>query len=341
MTRVRRAFAVAGVLAALAQAVPGAALAQPEAPSGPATVGDASGEDDVARARRMFFEGVAAEDARDYARAIDLYEEVRRRVVSAQLLFNLASCHEHLDHLLLARDLFEAAVVEADKRGSEDVAREARTRRERVTSRLPRLVFRRMPSAADAELTVDEKAVDPEAGPVFVDPGTHRVVARARDGKRRYELTARLEAGTTRTIDLDLDSPPPASGTPPLPPPQHRSFVVPLLLGGVAVALGATAVGTGVAGYADRDRYLELNATPTADNRSERERLESKGDTLYAVSAVFTTAFAVTAGLALYFALAKQTPASPTVTSPIGGTARGPAEHAWRLRSTPSSLCRR
>jgi len=331
---------MAVALAALAQAVPGAALAQPEAPTGPAPAGDASGEDDVARARQLFFEGVAAEDAREYARAITLYEDVRRRVVSAQVLFNLASCHEHLDHLLVARDLFEAAVVEAEKRGSEDVAHEARARRERVIGRLPRLVFRRMPSAADAELTVDEKSVDPDAGPLFVDPGTHRVVARARDGKRRYELTARLEPGTTRTIDLDLDAPPAATSAPPTPPPQHKSLVVPLVLGGVAVALGATAVGTGVAGYADRDRYLELNATPTAENRPERERLESKGDTLYAVSAVFTTAFVVTAGLAVYFALAKQTPAPPALASPLARTARGSAEHAWRLPSAASSICR-
>lgn len=259
----------------------------------------------LARARAAFFEGVAAEDRHEFAAAADAYERARAITVSPQLLFNLASCRERLGELLRARDTFEEARALAEARGATEIEAEARSRRDAVVARVPRLVLRARASAAGAAIRVDGAPVEPGAGPVLLEPGPHRVVAE-REGAGPFELTFDAAPGTERVVEIELLERRlvVVEERRPAPPAKKLSYTPAIALGGVAAASGVVAAVTGALGYAGRDRYLELNGAPTSDNRGEREDLARRGNALYLTSAVFTGVFVVAGAAAVYFALA-------------------------------------
>jgi len=287
----------------------------------------------VARARALFFEGVAAEDAKDFARAAARYEEARRIVASPQILFNLASCQERLGRLVEARRLFEEARDAAEGaggRGGAEVAAEARQRRDGLDARMPRIVVRLRESAAGATVLLDGQAIDPAASPHRVDPGAHRIVARADGTLGSFDLSFDAQVGTERVVDVDLVLSPPAAA--PLASSSSSSSSLAarsaasraaagptapvLVLAGVAIAAGIGAVATGVVGYGDRDRYLELNGAPTPDNRGERESLRESGTALYTASAVLSVTAVVSAAVGVYLHL-RQRAQAPSVASAV------------------------
>ena len=50
-----------------------------------------------------------------------------------------------------------------------------------------------------------------------------------------------------------------------------------------------------------RERFVELNADPTADNRAEREGLRSSGQTMFTLNLVFLAAGVLAGGFAAYY----------------------------------------
>ncbi|MBL8609212.1 MAG: hypothetical protein JNL38_17925 [Myxococcales bacterium] len=265
----------------------------------------AAEEDALSRARAAFFEGVAAEDRRDYGAAVAAYERARAITLSPQLLFNLASCRERLGELLRARDTFEEARALAEARGAAEIEAEARARRDGVAARVPRLLLRARASAAGAAIRVDGAPVEPGAGPVLLEPGTHRVVAE-REGAGPFELTFDAAPGTERVVEIELLERRlvVVEERRPSPPSKQVNYTPAVALGGAAAVSGVVAVVTGALGYAGRDRYLELNGAPTAENRAEREELAARGNTLYVTSAIFTGVFVVAGAAAVYFTIA-------------------------------------
>jgi|GEM_PF-3674957 len=268
--------------------------------------GPAPQEAPIDEARRLFREAVEREDAGDLAGALALYERARLLAVSPQLLYNLASVEERLDHLVRARDLFEAAAAEAAARANEDVAREASSRAEHVAQRIPRVRLRLPPGSAGAVVTLDSVPVDAEPDPRSVDPGEHRVFARALDGAS-FELAFTAAAGEERIIEVVFarrDAPePPNSPVPTLLEkrvPAKPSYAPAAIVGTGAVVLAGLAAATFAAGRAKKELYVERNDAPTAANLSEREELKAAGESLYTASTVFGVGAVVVGGTAVY-----------------------------------------
>jgi hypothetical protein len=262
--------------------------------------------DHVADARRLFFDGVAAEDRRDFAAAIAMYERVEKVAVSPQLLFNLGHCNEGLGRLLEARKRYAAARDLADERAVADVAAESRQRVERLDRMMPRVVLRAGPSAEGAVVVLDDRVLEKSSGSFELDPGPHRIVATKAGASARFELAFEAEMGAERvvTIELVVTAPEaPAKGVVAAPDVQPKSRVPMFVLGGIAAASAIGAVTTGAIGYAGREDYIDLNTHPTADNRDERESLRSRGDALYVTSAILIGTTVLAAGGALYFYL--------------------------------------
>jgi hypothetical protein len=104
--------------------------------------------------------------------------------------------------------------------------------------------------AAGLRISVDEPQVEvrvdgrligmsPIADTAFVTPGRHTVEARKGSATRTQTLVG--EAGVEKLVTLRLGSPEVASSTPPITDEPGRRSVVPLIVGGAAVAVGLTA----------------------------------------------------------------------------------------------------
>ncbi len=270
---------------------------------------------EIEEARRVFFEAVAAEDAGRYREALALYARARAVAVSAQLMFNAASCHERLDELTQAARGFAEALTEAHANGDAEVEREAQTMLDMLARDTPRLELILPGDAPRAAVVIDGASVS--AGEIALDPGRHRISAADPNHLRVFDVELALARGDRRRIDVDLgptravETPPaPARLTTPLapaivpppasPPDRPRSYAPALAVAGAALAFTSVAVGTGIAGFVDRRRFDELNADPTADNRGEREDLRATGQRLYAASTVFVGAALVATGVSAY-----------------------------------------
>src|SRR4051794_33557045 len=110
--RVRTGIAIAAMatFVRFALATPAIARAAPT-PTPTAT------EEELAGARRLFFDAVSAEDDGRYDEALSLYERVSQVTISPTLLFNVATCREKLGQLLQAEAAFERALAAATERG--------------------------------------------------------------------------------------------------------------------------------------------------------------------------------------------------------------------------------
>jgi hypothetical protein len=123
---------------------------------------------------------------------------------------------------------------------------------------------------AGAELRVDGTSAGsmPLAGPLFMDPGEHVLEARAEGfWTGREKLDAK--AGEKREVRLALrkDEPAPAPTVPPKPP-ERRSLLPGIVLGGAAVA--GLAVGAGLLGVSGSKSATasDLNAGVLASHHS-------------------------------------------------------------------------
>ena len=266
----------------------------------------------VDEARRLFREAVEREDAGDLARAVALYREALAHAVSPQLLFNIASCEERLDHLVEAAKTFREAEDVARSRGNEEVLREARARLDQVQKVAPRILVR-PPAGIDLatlEIVLDGAPVAGSAAPVLVDPGEHRLAARASDGAT-FEIGFAVRRGDVRTVDIAFPTStagaaapaPPVSGAaePTLVAPPRPSAVPIVIAGGATLVLGSFAVATFVAGHAKKERYVVLNDAPTRENEAERIALADEGQSLYTASTVLTISAAVAGAATVYF----------------------------------------
>lgn len=306
------AFALATLFIATpvaAQPAPGQAAqaAQVEHADSPSAARD---EHALTSARQTFGEAVAAQEGGRYRDALALYERVRATVVSPTLLFNMAACHDALDELIAAKQMYERAVEEAKAKGDAEVEEAARTRAEILQSEIPRVVVRLAAGTEGAEATLDRSAITVDSlAELRVDPGTHRLSIRSEKHVRVFELAFEVPRRSIRTVDVDLgpkhgaESATTPAQTDVTTPPRDRSYVPALIAGTAALTLGAGSVVTGILGHDRRERYESLNLHPTADNREQREDLRSSGQSLYVANAILGGAALVAAGVAVYFAI--------------------------------------
>lgn len=340
MKRLIRATAL--VLAALS-APPRFARAEPPAPAPPTAA-------ELATARQLFGEALAAEDRGRCAEAILIYERIARITVSPVLYLRLGACNEALGHVVEAINAFELATQEAEKKRDADVAKESRAHLLKLRPRVARLAVHVPEGAEGVEIVIDDRPVSAAlaGATILVDPGRRHLVVRARNYESAFETDVAAAAEQPLTVNADLGSkkvapalasppsPPPAVVAPqpaaepprPLPPEAPSDRFPGYLAGGATVGVGVGALVTGLVAHAKFEEFLIENGNPKPGSRAARERLRDSGQAVALASTVLTGAFLVGTGLTVYLLAnppRKATAPSPrrTAVSPWAGPTGG------------------
>lgn len=308
----RQIRAIALLVLALS-AWPSGARADPPAPASPAAA-------DLATARQLFSEALAAEDHGRCAEAIPIYERIARIAVSPVLYFRLGACNEALGRVVEAINAFELAAQEAEKKRDAEVTREARARLARLHPRAARLAVRVPEGAEGVEIVIDDRPVSAALAdaPLLVDPGPHHVVVRARSHERSFTTDVTAAADRPASVSADLGprkaaapaptpeppppaAPPPATEAPRAIPHEAAPDRLPgYLAGGATVGVGVGALVSGLVAHARFQEFLIENGNPKPGSRPARERLHDSGQAAALASTVLTGAFVVGTGLTVY-----------------------------------------
>ena len=198
-------------------ASPSGAASAPAAPSSPSTpsAGSPNGSPPSARveqAEQLFKRAAERMDVGDFEAACPLLEQSQAADPSSGTLLNLGDCYEHLGRTASAENAFSRASDLAKATGRNDRLQVAEARRQRLAPRLRYLNVVLLQHPPDGfALSIDEKPVALSALKVPVDPGVHRVHARA-PGFSDYST----EVGApnpSATLDVRIPALVPATGT--------------------------------------------------------------------------------------------------------------------------------
>lgn len=213
----------------------------------------AQSEDDLARARQMYGQGLTQEAAGDWAGALSAFQSVARIKMTPQVRFHIARCKENLGRLNEALGGYRLAEYEAGQAGDKDeLLIEIQKAREALEKRVPKLVIERGEGAEAIKIELDGVVLGQSqiGREVNVDPGPH-VVAGVLPGGKRFERTVEVTEGKSETLRLDVPegltasepAPNPGAGSKPTetattsPKPETGgSSALPWVIGGVGVA---------------------------------------------------------------------------------------------------------
>ena len=164
---------------------------------------------DLEYARRLFDEATVLERQSAWREASDKLDAALAIKETPGLHFHRAHCAEQLGELVLAARHYakSEAMIRAGA-AAPDVEELLIAARARVLARVPRLTLALPSDVRGATLEIDGMAVSSESGtPVLLDPGRHRIVARA-PGRRDFEMEIALAEGQTQTLEVVLSEPP-------------------------------------------------------------------------------------------------------------------------------------
>lgn len=161
------------------------------------------GEEDAAKAEKIFEEAQKLKQEGKSAEACKKYEEsLRYNRNAVGTLLNVALCNEEsgkvasaLKYFTLARDLArEHNLNEHRKAADEHIGK--------LTPQVPHLGIAFAEIASDMKLVIDDEAIPVEkASDIAVDPGTHHIVVSA-PGRVAYEANVTIEPGKPATITV-------------------------------------------------------------------------------------------------------------------------------------------
>ncbi len=142
--------------------------------------------DPVADAAVLFHTGVDRFDHKDYAGALDAFEQSRKLYPTKTVRENIAACFTRLDR-------FEEALTAYEELGEKDQA-----------TRLAQYVgFVRVHSAPGARVLVDGRDRTPADAPLRVTVGSRHVRVE-KEGFAAYEATVTVASGETRDVTANL-----------------------------------------------------------------------------------------------------------------------------------------
>jgi hypothetical protein len=229
-------------------------------------------------ARRLFDEATALERQSAWREASEKLDAALAIKETPGLHFHRAHCAEQLGELVLAARHYgrSEAMIRAGA-AAPDVEELLVAARARVLARVPRLTLSLPSDVRGATLEIDGTPVSDESGtPVLLDPGRHRIVARA-PGRRDFEMEITLAEGQTQTLEVLL-SEPPATASPGARPKETKTEretsgigareVVLIGEATLAVAGLATGIGFSIAKESASDRAAQARQAvdPTNPN---------------------------------------------------------------------------
>lgn len=219
---------------------------------------------EVETARSLFDEATALERQSAWREASAKLDAALAIKETPGLHFHRAHCAEQLGELVLAARHYarSEALIRAGATAP-DVEELLVAARARVLARVPRLTLALPNDVPGTTLEIDGRPVSDDSGtPVLLDPGRHRIVARA-PGRRDFEMEITLAEGQTQTLEVVLSEPRPAdpASVPPKQPNAERETpgmgareIVLISEATLAVAGLATGIGFSIAKASASDR---------------------------------------------------------------------------------------
>lgn len=270
----------------LAVAAPGSAHAQPVAEPGRAASPsrEEQAREKFRQARRLLDEGRFQEACRRFEESLALAS-------SPGTLLNLGNCYQQPGDLLRALAAFQRALEEAPREPDPERRRAwteaARERVETISKRVPQLTVHPSPTAG-VEVFVDGERMEQLGTPVRLNPGSHRIEARA-EGMAPFVQQITLVPSQKLDVTLPALAPGSSSGAPPpadteSPPAagasidsstdvsgrqESRFGVVPWVLVGGGAAVFASGMITGLLAKSKADE-LDEQCSDTRDAADRR-----------------------------------------------------------------------
>lgn len=162
-------------------------------------------ERDKQEAASLFKEGITFFDRGEFDKACAKFEASLELFDGIGTRGKLAECYERQGRLASAWRLYREVVRLAKKRGEKRRAKVAAKRAKKLKPQLPRLVIKGGPSEALDGFTIEHNRVEMHASTygkrIYVDPGTHLIVASAYDHKS-WQKKVTIELGQTQTITV-------------------------------------------------------------------------------------------------------------------------------------------
>jgi hypothetical protein len=237
-------------------------------------------------ARDLFAQAEKDEEAQNWEAALEKLRRAASVKMTPGLRFHIATCELKLGQLAAALSDFAAAEQLARAQGNKDVLAATEEPLRDLRARVPQLTVR-VPDVTGAEVLLDGNRIAPglHGVPMPVDPGSHRIEARA-PGRAAFAKTVQLEERQSAIVEVELAQPrqgsaPPTTAPPPDDePPQTdggegggRSKVPAVLATLGAMAFVGVGVGFFVAaeGSASSGREFCATAPPMACDAKQAE----------------------------------------------------------------------
>lgn len=258
----------------------------------PAWAGDTP--EAIEQARTLFREAAAAEDARDWALAIQKYQASLAIKRSALTLHHLAVAQRESGALVAALGTFRAFVDEPQTDKSRTYLPEAAAAVAELERRVARVRLVVTSNLMNLSATLDGRSITPQLGQtILVDPGEHTVRVTS-PGSAPFERRFILREGESNELTVELAVPPsPLKGASAERPAPTKPMALPIALmsGGGLVAIVGAAVG--ITGF--------VGAEGVEEGSPDATRLQNMG--IVADVMVPTGSVAAGIGLILYFVL--------------------------------------
>lgn len=210
---------------------------------------------EIESARKLFKQAETDEAAQKWDTALDELRRASAIKMTAGLRFHIALCENNLNQLSAALADYTAADLLARAESNTEVQLAVRDPLTDLRARVPSLRLTAPADAKDLEVRVDGTLVTDPSQEIRVDPGAHKVEAKA-SGRKPFakDLTVKERDVVPIAIDLPLAAPPPAPPAPAPEAPRGRNRVPAILATAGAVVLVGVGVGAFVvAGGAQSD----------------------------------------------------------------------------------------
>ena len=295
-----------------------------------------------AQAQALFKQGKELMAAKKFAEACDAVAASNQISPSIVTLLNHADCREKNAQLVTAWGLFND--VERQTRSGTDAASKtmnstATTRAKKLEPRMSKLTIK-VTTTSGLEIARNGERVDPSTWNLAlpVDGGTYAIVARAPNTKDWSSSITIATEGDTKVVEVPALEPvkidrPVEVGvvtpvTPVMPPPQAdtrggRSLVMPIVFGGAAIALGATAFGFSRWGdsiYEDAEKEVDDDKQERLWKSANKRRYAAQGLAIGAVGCIAAAVvFYVRGGSSEESTTARSVTVSPTASADAMG----------------------
>jgi hypothetical protein len=269
-------------------------------------------------ARKTFEEGLA-EESRGSAAACEKFRKALELIREVGPLKKVKECDARENKLRAARDKLRELV---DRWPVQDAELEGfKSELAAIEGRIPRLTLTAKADApAGMKVRVDAIAVPLPANELELDPGEHEILAEA-EGLPLSRTPVTLAPGERKTLELTMARP---TQPPPTVPPSEPGLGA---LGVAGIAIGSVGV-AGLIGGAITGGLVLATQSDYEACTIDCDDLQSRGNTLNLVNAVFFVAGAATAvlgGTLLVIDLTR----SPTTDSALH---LGPGRADWVVR---------